>query len=57
VRSGLEQDLQITKVKLSRAESSRSGLEQSVEAKGKENVELARICDELVLQIEKMSTN
>jgi hypothetical protein len=45
----------VTKVKLARAESSRGTLEQSVDAKGKENVELARICDELVLQIEKMS--
>ena len=54
MRAGLEQDVQVARAKLARADSARAGLEQSLESKVRENQELARICDELVVQIEKM---
>lgn len=52
VRTSLGQEATLAKNKLARAESKIAGLERSVEAKASENAELARICDELVAQIE-----
>lgn len=48
-------ELSSLKVRLSRAECKVVTLEGSLKAKCDENVELSRICDDLVLQIEDIT--
>ena len=53
VRSSYEKDLGTLKAKLAKAEVQVGTLERTVAAKSQENIELTKICDELLAQIEK----
>ncbi|KAI8924210.1 transforming acidic coiled-coil-containing protein-domain containing protein [Entophlyctis helioformis] len=55
VRASYEKELSALRAKLSRVEIQMQSLELNLQAKTQENVELTKICDDLVSQMERMA--
>ncbi|KAJ3102979.1 Transforming acidic coiled-coil-containing protein 3, partial [Physocladia obscura] len=56
VRAGLENEISALKIKISRSDLQIESLKKTLDTKEQENLELTKICDDLMVQVENMSS-